>query len=215
MMRRWVTLAALAACSGGGGVVPDARMEGFDEPDVVCPGSPKCMTTGDGTLKVGAAKRAYTPQNYETYTDENNDRQWQTTEPYQDLNGNGKFDAVWLFGGSRAALGVTTDVEVRAMAFVQGDVTVVIAWIDSIGMLSTDFDVIRKHALVAPLAIDHVLLGTTHAHDTPDTMGLWGPTTGVSGRQPFVLERLYEQAAAAIKEAVETAQPAQLVVAST
>src|SRR5687768_1153260 len=109
MMRmRWGTLAVLIACGGGGGdntVVPDARMEGFDTPDVVCPGGPKCQSLGDGALRVGAAKRVYTPQGYETYTDENNDRQWQTTEPYVDLNGNGKFDGLWLFGGGRAALG--------------------------------------------------------------------------------------------------------------
>jgi hypothetical protein len=219
MMRmRWGTLAVLVVCACGDGAgkpMPDARMEGFDSPDLVCPGGPTCASLGDGTLRVGAAKRVYTPQNFETYTDENEDRQWQTTEPYVDLNGNGKFDAVWLFGGARAALGVTTDVEVRAMAFIEGDVAVVIAWIDSIGMLSTDFDEIRKHPLVAPLDIDHVLLGTTHAHDTPDTMGLWGPSTGVSGRQDFVTKLVHDAAAEAIKEAYETAQPAHLVIAKT
>jgi hypothetical protein len=196
-------------------VTPDARLEGFDRPDLVCPGDPQCASTGDGVLRVGAAKRAYTPVDFETYTDENEDRQWQTTEPFDDRNGNGKFDGVWLFGGGRAAQGVTTDVEVRALAFVQGDVSVVVAWIDSIGMLSTDFDLIRAHPLVAPLAIDHVLLGTTHAHDTPDTMGLWGPTVGVSGRQPFVTEALHQAAAEAIEEAYRTARPAHLVIAAT
>src|SRR5437879_1463521 len=107
MMRRWVLVAALAACGDGNKTAPDARLEGFDKPDIVCPGDPKCATTGDGQLKVGVAKRIWTPMssvpgqppNFETYTDENNDRQWQKTEPYTDLNGNGKFDGVWLFGG--------------------------------------------------------------------------------------------------------------------
>jgi hypothetical protein len=215
---RWTLAFAVAACGDNrsqpdGGV--DARLEGFAEPDIVCPGGPSCATRGDGVLKVGAARRSYTPQDFETFTDENGDQKWQTTEPFIDKNGNGKFDGVWMFGGSRAANGVTTDVEVRALAFVQGDVSVVIAWIDSIGMLSSDFDRIRQHPLVAPLAIDHIVLGTTHAHDTPDTMGLWGPTVGVSGRQPFVLDRLYTAAAEAIKEAHDTAQPAHLHVAAT
>jgi hypothetical protein len=215
---RWTLALAVVACGDNrsqpdGGV--DARLEGFAEPDIVCPGGPTCATRGDGVLKVGAARRSYTPQDFETFTDENGDQKWQTTEPFVDKNGNGKFDGVWMFGGSRAANGVTTDVEVRALAFVQGDVSVVIAWIDSIGMLSSDFDRIRQHPLVAPLAIDHIVLGTTHAHDTPDTMGLWGPTVGVSGRQPFVLDRLYMAAAEAIKEAHDTAQPAHLHVAAT
>ena len=211
-----VLLLALAAC--GGGTKPDsadARLEGFDEPDLYCPGGPKCMSAGDGVLEVGVAKRNYTPQNFETYTDENGDHEWQHDEPYNDLNGNGKFDGVWLFGGSRAAMSVKTEIEARAMAFVQGDTTVVIVYIDSVGLILGDMDLIRQQPMLAGLDIDHIIVGTTHAHDTPDTIGLWGPTATATGRQPFVLEKLYVEAASAIKEAVETAQPAQMVIAST
>lgn len=218
MTRSTLAVAVLAAC-GNSGQAPDAgvdaRLEGFAEPDIVCPGRPGCDALGDGVLNVGAAKRAYTPEDFETYTDENNDNEYQSTEPYADKNGNGTFDGVWLFGGGRAAKGVTTDVEIRAMAFIEGDVSVVIAWIDSIGMLSNDFDKIRQDPQIAALGIDHIVLGTTHGHETPDTVGLWGPTVGVSGRQPFVLERLHAQAVAAIAEAVTSAQPAHLQIAST
>ncbi|MBA3465251.1 MAG: hypothetical protein H0T46_35295 [Deltaproteobacteria bacterium] len=193
----------------------DARLEGFDKPDLVCPGSPECGSAGDGVLKVGVAKRAWTPVNFETYTDENGDREYQTSEPYTDKNGNGKFDGVWLFGGGRAAQSVESDVEARAMAFVQGDMTFVVVYIDSIGLLASDMDIIRKDPQLAGLGIDHILIGATHAHDAPDTMGLWGPTATATGRQPFVLARLYSESVAAIKEAVTTAQPAQMVIAST
>ncbi|MCW5805651.1 MAG: hypothetical protein KIT31_24990 [Deltaproteobacteria bacterium] len=209
---------ALIACGGKDGgpdAAPDARLEGFDAPDIVCPGGPKCATTGDGILKVGVGKRIYTPVDFETYTDENNDRQYQRDEPFDDKNGNGRFDGVWLFGGGRAALGVTTEVEARAMAFVEGDITVVIVYLDAIGLLAGDMDLIRNHPSLAGLDIDHIVVGATHAHDAPDTVGLWGPTVTSTGRQPFVLERLYEQAAAAIKEAVTTAQPAHMVIATT
>ena len=196
-----------------GGV--DARLEGFDQPDVVCPGGPDCSTAGDGVLKVGVGKRIYTPQNFETYTDENMDRHYQSSEPYTDLNGNHKFDGVWLFGGGRAAEGVTTDVETRAMAFVEGDMTFVILYVDTIGLLTGDMDIIRNDPQLADLHIDHILIGATHAHDGPDTVGLWGPTATATGRQPFVLQGLYAAAVASIKDAVTTAQPAQLVIAST
>ena len=221
MMRmRWGTLAVIVACTVACGddaqqVVPDARLEGFDKPALVCPGDPSCMTAGDGALKVGVAKRVWTPTGFETYTDENNDRQWQTTEPYTDLNGNGKFDGVWLFGGARAALGKTTDVEVRAMAFEQGDMRFVIAYVDSVGLFVGDLDLIRQHPVLAGVDVDHITIGSTHAHDGPDTAGIWGPTVGVSGRQPFVMEKLHQAAAEAIKEALETAQPAQMIIAST
>ena len=193
----------------------DARLEGFDQPDVVCPGGPDCPTAGDGVLKVGVSKKPYTPQNFETFTDENGDREYQTSEPYTDKNGNGKFDGVWMFGGGRAAMGVNNDVEARAMAFVEGDMTFVILYLDAVGLLSGDMDIIRNDPQLAGLGIDHILIGATHAHDGPDTVGLWGPTATVTGRQPFVLQGLYAASVQAIKEAVTTAQPAQLVIAST
>ncbi len=212
------TIGFLLVACGGGDNKPDAggdaRLEGFDQPDLVCPGGPDCGSAGDGVLKVGVGKRIYTPQNFETYTDENNDREYQTSEPYTDKNGNHKFDGVWLFGGGRAAQGVSTDVEVRAMAFKQGDMTFVIAYIDCIGLLASDMDIIRKDPALAGLEIDHVLIGATHAHDAPDTMGLWGPTATATGRQPFVLAGLYAAAASAIKDAVTSVQPAQMVIAS-
>ncbi|HEY1556262.1 MAG TPA: hypothetical protein VGF94_15610 [Kofleriaceae bacterium] len=220
MTTRILAAAVLVAACGGGhhgppDAQPDARLEGFDQPDLVCPGGPSCTSAGDGVLKVGAGKRTYTPQNFETYTDENMDRQWQTDEPYTDLNGNGKFDGVWLFGGSRAAEAVTTDVEVRAMAFVEGDMTFVIMYADCIGLLSGDMDNIRNDPRLASLAIDHIIVGATHAHDAPDTVGLWGPSVAVTGREPFVIQALYDAAVGAITDAVTSAQPANMIIAKT
>jgi hypothetical protein len=218
MMRRLLACLAVAACGGhhtttDGGI--DAKLEGFDQPDIVCPGDPACATLGDGVLKVGVAKRIYTPQNFETYTDENLDRQWETNEPYTDLNGNGKFDGVWLFGGARAAEGVSSDVEVRAMAFIEGDVSVVIAYVDCIGMLAGDMDAIRSDPAIAALGVDHIIFGATHAHDAPDTVGLWGPNLSTTGREDFIIQAIHDQAIAAITEAVQTARPAQLQIATT
>ncbi|HEX5060761.1 MAG TPA: hypothetical protein VFV99_15440 [Kofleriaceae bacterium] len=211
-----LAIAVLAGCGDDGHKVEaDARLEGFDKPDLVCPGDPQCKTAGDGVLKVGVAKRTYTPQNFETYTDENMDRQWQTTEPYTDLNGNGKFDGVWLFGGARAALGVTTDVEVRAMAFEEGDMRIVIAYVDCVGMFVGDMDSIREDPALASLGIDHIIIGSTHAHDAPDTAGIWGPRVGESGREQFVIDKLHAAAVEAIAEAVNNVQPAQMIIASS
>jgi hypothetical protein len=215
MMRRLLAIGAfVTACGGSKDTHPDAKLEGFDKPDIVCPGGPSCKTTGDGVLNVGAAKRIYTPQNFETFTDENGDRQYEKGEPFTDLNGNGVFDGVWLFGGGRAAEGVTTDVEVRAMAFIEGDVTVVIAYVDCIGLLAGDMDNIRNDPRLTSLNIDHIVIGATHAHDAPDTVGLWGPDLSTTGREQFVIDSVYENAVQAITEAVNTAKPAQMVIAT-
>ena len=212
-------LVALWACGDNKAKVvdamPDAPLEGFSKPDLNCPGDPSCATQGDGVLEVGVAKRTWTPTNFETYTDENMDRQWESNEPYTDLNGNHKFDGVWLFGGGRAALGVATDVEARAMAFVEGDETFVIVYNDCIGMLAGDMDAIRSDPRLAPLNIDHILIGSTHAHDAPDIVGLWGPDVAATGREDFVVAALKEADVAAIIEAVQTAVPAKMTIAST
>src|SRR6185312_9993030 len=74
MMRIALVAGALMACGGNKATpdaMPDAPLEGFTTPDIVCPGGPGCETTGDGVLKVGVAKRTWTPTNFETYTDEN------------------------------------------------------------------------------------------------------------------------------------------------
>jgi hypothetical protein len=208
----------VAAC-GDSAATPDAgvdaRLEGFEAPELVCPGGVGCESAGTGALEVGVGKRIWTPQNFETYTDENNDQEYNSNEPYTDLNGNGKFDGVWLFGGARAALGVETDIEARAIAFKQGDTTIVVLSLDAVGILMPDMDKIRAMPVLAGLAIDHIIVSSSHAHNAPDTMGLWGPTVTSSGRQPFVLARMYSQAADAIAEAVATLQPAQLTIAST
>ena len=50
-----VLLLALAACGGSSGKPDggtDARLEGFAEPDIYCPGGPKCTSAGDGVLNV-------------------------------------------------------------------------------------------------------------------------------------------------------------------
>jgi hypothetical protein len=214
-----VVVCGLAACGSKDAPPlppgPDAGLEGFQGTDIDCPGDPSCVSPGDGVLHVGAAKQAYTPANFETYTDENGDHEWQNDEPFTDLDGNGKFDGVWLFGGGRAALSVNNDIEARALAFVQGDTTAVVLYIDSVGLIGGDIDLIRAHPLLAELDIDHIIIGTTHAHDTPDTLGLWGPTATSTGRQQFVLDKMYDAAAAVIKDAIETAKPSNLVIAST
>src|SRR5690349_21008955 len=88
------TAALVTACGGDDGsnqpadAGVDARLEGFDQPDDICPGAPHCASTGDGTLQVGAGKRIFTPTITETWTDENNNGEYDDGEAYVDANGN-------------------------------------------------------------------------------------------------------------------------------
>ncbi len=213
---------APSACGDGGGVPPDAapapadaRLVGFDQPDVQCPGGPDCAGRGDGVLHVGAGKRVFTPVIAETWTDENNNLEWERDEPYVDANGNGEFDGLWLFGGKTPANGVHTDLEARALAFRQGDITVAIVYADAIGLLWADIERVRQHPALAGLAIDHVIVGATHAHSTPDPVGLWGPSEFKSGRSEAYVTTLVDACAAAVADAVAGLTPAHMQIAST
>lgn len=215
-MRRFALVLCLVVGCGdsGGGPTADARLEGFDEPDIVCPGGPECESSA-GDLGVGVGKRVWTPPIRETYTDENMDEEWSSDEPFDDVNGNGKFDAVWVFGGGRAAQGVISDVEARAIAFQQGDMTIVVLSLDAVGLLLPDMDRIRSHPNLAGLDVDHIVVTSTHAHNAPDTIGLWGPQATTTGRVDFVLQSLYDNASLAVKDALSSLQPANLTIAAT
>lgn len=210
----------LAACGDdGGGGGPDAgidaRLEGFDQPDDACPGAPHCASTGDGTLAVGAAAKIYTPPIVETWTDEDGDSEYDAGEPFVDADGDGEFDAYWMFGGGRPANGVMTDLEARAVVFRQGDTTVALVYCDAIGLLVGDIEAIRNDPRVTALGIDHVIVGSTHAHDSIDTIGLWGPQALESGYNPAYNARLQNAAAEAIVDAHAALAPAHLVIGST
>ncbi len=212
--------AALGGCGDDGGNVGadagvDARLEGFDQPDDICPGAAHCASAGDGVLHVGGGVRVFTPTLTETFTDVNGDGEWQSSEPYVDANGNGKFDAYWLFGGGRAANAIESDLEARAVAFRQGDTLAAIVYCDAIGLLLGDIEQIQQDPRLAALGVDHVIVGATHGHDSVDTVGLWGPQPLVSGYNPAFNASLREAAVGAVSDAVAALEPAHLVIAKT
>ena len=197
----------VAAASDAPDAAVDAQLEGFTSPDSYCPGDPKCVTAWRRPAQGRRGKHTYTPQNFETYTDENNDRKWESTEPYTDLNGNGKFDGVWLFGGGRAAESASRPTSRRARSRSSRAISRSSSSTSTASACSrATWTTIRNDPMLAGLDIDHIIVGATHAHDAPDTVGLWGPTATSTGREDFVMNGLYDAAAAAIKDAVTSAR---------
>jgi hypothetical protein len=218
-MRHVLLLVVVIGCGGGGGggpdAAPDARLIGYDQPDFVCPGDPRCASAGDGVLHVGAAKQTFTPAIPETWTDEDLDGEYDDNEPFVDANGNGEFDAIWLFGGNHPATGIRSELEARAIAFRQGDTTIAMVYIDEVGFLLGDMEELRASPELAGVDVDHVIIGSTHVHSSPDTIGIWGKTEFVSGRIEPYLDDICTKAARAVKDAVTALEPAQLKIAST
>jgi hypothetical protein len=195
------------------GTGPDAIAPGFFGPDDYCPGSAHCTGQGDGKLYVGAGKATYTPEVPEPWTDTNLNSEYDDGEPFTDSNMNGTFDALWLFGGTPMG-GVKTDLEARAIAFKHNDTLVVICYLDTIGMFADDFDLIRQDPMLAGLDIDYILPGSTHAHSTPDTIGISNANPLQTGYNPEYTATVRAAAARAIKDAVTTMKPAHMRIAS-
>ncbi len=178
----------------------------------------------DVPLQVGAAMREVTPpfDEYEPWTDANGDSRYnpEDGDTYEDVNGNGRPDLVWLggFAGNRPATGVHDPLWSRAIAMRYGGVTIAIVSIDSVGMTHEQFIAIRK-SLDPALNIDHVMFSTTHSHSTPDTMGIWSNSNDVPGL--FLgtnfdnknMERIRLATRDAIHEAVRKLEPAEMICA--
>lgn len=168
-------------------------------------------------LSVGVGKQLINPTLVETeWDDQNGDGLWdQQSEPFTDTNNNGVFDAIWMagFDNGRPAKGINDALEVRAIAFRNGDVTVAICILDTVGYFIDEMDLIRADPKVQALGIDHLLIGSTHVHEGVDTVGLWGPNPLQSGINPEYQALTRDRAALAIEEAVNSLKPARMRVA--
>lgn len=184
--------------------------------DDFCPGSPHCTGVGDGVFYAGAGERAIVPALVETsWTDANANHLYEPGEAFVDSNGNGRFDATWLagLGNGRAATGFNDPLSARAIAFRWNDVTVAMAYVDTIGLFADDIEEIRADPALASVDVDHIVIGSTHVHEAPDTVGLWGVDPATSGVDPAYMAELRSETALAIADAVANLQPATMTVA--
>jgi hypothetical protein len=108
------------------------------------------------------------------------------------------------FGNNRIATAIHDDLYARCLALSAGQRTLVLCGVDSIGLFSDDVERIRDavRKKFAPREIN-VVVASTHDHQAPDTMGLWGPAEGQSGineaYNTYVTERVAEAAVSAVR----------------
>lgn len=175
-------------------------------------------TVQPGDLEVGVAERDITPfmEAYDTWVDaENNSRfEPEKGDTYEDRNGNGTFDFVWIagFGNNRPAKGVHDPIGVRAIAFRNNGVTAVLATIDSVGILHEKFIAVRQ-SLDPSLGIDHVMFSSTHNHACPDTMGIWSYSLIKPRFDHGYMKQVQKACKEAVEEAVKNLQPADTILA--
>ncbi|AKT44123.1 hypothetical protein [Chondromyces crocatus] len=214
------SLLLFAGCAGDGDVAPTPPAgpppivdENGVVPNYTCPGSPGCERA-EGDFLVGVAARPITPD-LETWDDLDGNGVWDPGEPFDDVNGNGEWDGVWLagFSAGRAATAVHDDVWSRVLTVEQGDVSIGIVGLDLVGYFQQDVIQVRLEAAAQGLDFDHIVVTSTHTHEGPDTMGMWGAAFGESGYEEAYIRSIVEKTVDALAEAKRGQRVARMKLA--
>ena len=162
-------------------------------------------------LRVGSSEKKITPTLGETYLDYNGNNRWDEDEPFDDQNGNGVFEPLWIANDvRRPALAIHDDLYVNAVVFEYGDTRIGMFGLDSFGHSFVELERIRAHRDYPGLGLDLLVMGSSHTHEGPDTVGLYGPSTVESGVDPAYMEYVRDQVIEALVNSVASLQPATM-----
>src|SRR5574337_642367 len=114
------------------------------------------------------------------------------------------------FGFNRLATGVHDDLYARCLAIGAGGKTLVVCAADLIGLFHPE--ALRVHAKVeAQLpGVTQVIVASTHDHEGPDTLGLWGPALLKSGVNVQYLDWVVDRIADTAVRAARNMQEARM-----
>lgn len=170
------------------------------------------LKSSQNEILAGFAKVDISPKNFETWIDANGDSRYKPEDgdSFEDANGNGVFDAVWLAGfhNSRPAQGILDPLWARAMVLDGGDVKIALCVIDMIGFGNDEVIATRKLIAETNPWLDYVIIANTHVHSSPDLIGQWGPSDYKRGVNPAYLNQVQVGIRDAVDEASKSLRPA-------
>jgi hypothetical protein len=101
------------------------------------------------------------------------------------------------FGHNRKATGVHDPLKARALVLRHGKEKIAIVSVDFIGLFHPRVENVRRRLS----GFTYVLIASTHNHEGPDTLGLWGSSPFKSGVDGDYLTEVEKQIVAAVKAA--------------
>lgn len=101
------------------------------------------------------------------------------------------------FGHNRKAAGVHDPLKARAVVFKHGKEKIAVVAIDLIGLFHSRIERVRQRLP----GFRYVLISSTHNHEGPDTLGLWGRSPFSSGVDAAYIAKVENQIVAAVKAA--------------
>jgi hypothetical protein len=175
----------------------------------------KILNAQPASLSAGFAAMPITPEVPDRWIDKNGDAEYNPKDgdTFTDGNGNGVFDPVWIagFSNSRAANGIHDDLWARTMVLDDGKTRLAIVVLDAIGFMNDDIIDVRER-IHAESGVTYTVIASTHTHEGPDLLGLWGKTPFKSGISKTYMEHVKNQTAKSVAEAVKKMRPARLAV---
>lgn len=169
-------------------------------------------------LEVGVSVREITPRmaDYDPWQDVNGNGRFdpEKGDTWQDRNANGTFDFVWLagFNMNRPAQGVNDPLWVRTLAFRHRDLVVAVVSVDCVGLTHERIIEARlRLAAEAPL-VRHVIISSTHTHNAPDTMGIWSYRPLPSKFDQAYIDFVMRQVRESVVEASRQLRPVEMVL---
>lgn len=107
--------------------------------------------------------------------------------------------AVWLagYGFGRKATGIHDPLMARAVVLSDGRTKLAIASVDLVGL---QYDAVQKVREKLE-GFQHITVASTHNHEGPDVIGIWGPTPFQRGVNDAYLALVIDQVVSAIREA--------------
>jgi hypothetical protein len=210
-----------------------------------CGGTVTSGTASSGSLRVGVAAIRLTPCGQhpdwdggitpsgvwgESFEDKNGNGRWDPGERFTDDPVNSeldpssahKYDGIFMagFGNNRIATGCHDDLWARVLVLQSATHKVAFVSVDFVGEIlhGRYYGFAHARDMVDPtLGLDAIIFSSTHDHEAPDTLGLWGVTEFTDGKYPRYLRFVDRQVARAINAAAAPAalHSARVVAART
>jgi hypothetical protein len=202
-----------------------------------------CSAEPQEDLKAGAAAVRITPYDAnpdwrgpitstgvwgDVYVDKNKNGRWDEGEPFTPDPANGgvdpksvnRYGGIYLagFGNNRMATGMHDDLWARALVLEFMGKRIAVVSLDLIGYSQDSGYFGLEHAkrLIDPgLGIQQILLTSTHNHEGPDTIGLWGASATSDGKYALYLRFVDQQIAKVVRLAAEKVLPVRMKLGAT
>lgn len=176
----------------------------------------KIWETQVSLIRAGFAKREINPEVPDTWEDLNGNGIYEPGqgEEFRDGNNNGKFDAVYMAGfhQNRPAMAIHDTLWARAMVLNSGGKKIGLVVLDAIGVFNDQVIAVRKK-VAEEIHLDYVGVISTHTHEAPDLIGLWGKSAYLSGVDKDYEQKVISGAAAALVEAANKQEEAWVTFA--